>query len=86
LPSWLRSGSCGRWKYLNRCSQSPRWDCSVSNGGLQWSASLTDDVLDRIDEIAPPGTDVGPLEAGHNPPAILKAELRRRPIADRAAA
>jgi aryl-alcohol dehydrogenase (NADP+) len=48
--------------------------------------SLTDEVLDRIDEIVPPGTDTGPLEAGYNPPAILKAELRRRPIADRAAA
>jgi aryl-alcohol dehydrogenase (NADP+) len=48
--------------------------------------SLTDEVLDRIDEIVPPGTDTGPLEAGYNPPAILKADLRRRPIADRAAA
>jgi len=48
--------------------------------------SLTDEILDRIDEIVPPGTDVGPLEANYNPPAILKAELRRRPIAHRAAA
>ena len=47
---------------------------------------LTDEILDRIDEIVPPGTDVGPLEANYNPPAILKPELRRRPIADRAAA
>ncbi|AYG58361.1 aldo/keto reductase [Rhizobium jaguaris] len=47
---------------------------------------LTDEILDRIDAIVPPGTDVGPLEAAYNPPAILKAVLRRRPMADRAAA
>lgn len=47
---------------------------------------LDDAVLDRIDAIVPPGTDIGSLEAAYNPPAILKAELRRRPIAERAAA
>ena len=47
---------------------------------------LTDDILDRIDAIVPPGTDVGPLEANYNPPAILKAGLRRRVMAERAAA
>ncbi len=46
---------------------------------------LGDDVLDRIDEIVPPGIDVGLDEAKYNPPAISRAELRRRPITDRAA-
>jgi hypothetical protein len=32
---------------------------------------LSDEVLDRIDEIVPPGTDVAPLEgAAYVPPAI----------------
>ena len=47
---------------------------------------LGDDVLDRIDQIVPPGTDVGLDEAKYNPPAISRAEHRRRPITDRAAA
>jgi aryl-alcohol dehydrogenase-like predicted oxidoreductase len=46
---------------------------------------LSDDVLDRIDQIVPPGTDVGLNEAAYIPPAILKADLRRRPIVERAA-
>ncbi len=47
---------------------------------------LGDDLLNRIDQIVPPGTDVGPNAAAYVPPAILKAELRRRPVAERAAA
>jgi aryl-alcohol dehydrogenase-like predicted oxidoreductase len=47
---------------------------------------LSDDVLDRIDQIAPPGTDIGLNEANYNPPAMLQADLRRRPTAERAAA
>jgi aryl-alcohol dehydrogenase-like predicted oxidoreductase len=47
---------------------------------------LSDDVLDRIDRIVPPGTDVGLNEAAYKPPAILKTDLRRRPTAERAAA
>ena len=47
---------------------------------------LTDEILDQIDAIVPPGTDIGPLEANYNPPAILKAGLRRRSMIDRAAA
>lgn len=30
---------------------------------------LGDDVLDRIDEIVPPGTDVGALDQDYRPPA-----------------
>jgi hypothetical protein len=47
---------------------------------------LGDDVLDRIDQIAPPGADVGLNEAAYNPPAILQGHLRRRPTTERAAA
>jgi aryl-alcohol dehydrogenase (NADP+) len=47
---------------------------------------LTDDVLNRIDQIAPPGIDVGLNEAAYNPPAITQASLRRRPVTERAAA
>jgi aryl-alcohol dehydrogenase (NADP+) len=47
---------------------------------------LSDEVLDRIDAIVAPGTDVAPNAAGYNPPAILNAGLRRRPMGSRAAA
>jgi aryl-alcohol dehydrogenase-like predicted oxidoreductase len=48
--------------------------------------ALSDDVLDRIDEIVPPGTDTGPLDQAYVPPAIQKTELRRRPLSERSAA
>ncbi|MET3579602.1 aryl-alcohol dehydrogenase (NADP+) [Mesorhizobium robiniae] len=44
---------------------------------------LSDEVLDRIDEIVPPGTDVGALEAAYQPPEIAQAKLRRRPSTER---
>jgi hypothetical protein len=47
---------------------------------------LSDDVLDRIDEIVPPGTDVGTLDQAYVPPAIQQKELRRRPLSERSAA
>jgi len=47
---------------------------------------LTDDILDRIDEIVPPGTDVGTLDQAYQPPALLNPSLRRRPAGERAAA
>jgi aryl-alcohol dehydrogenase-like predicted oxidoreductase len=39
---------------------------------------LTDEILDRIDEIVPPGTDVGTLDQAYLPPALLEPSLRRR--------
>jgi len=48
--------------------------------------TLSDDVLDRIDEIVPPGTDVGALDQAYQPPALVEPSLRRRPLAARAAA
>jgi aryl-alcohol dehydrogenase-like predicted oxidoreductase len=47
---------------------------------------LSDDVLDRIDEVAPPGTDIGTLDQAYVPPAIQKTELRRRPLSERSVA
>jgi aryl-alcohol dehydrogenase-like predicted oxidoreductase len=48
--------------------------------------SLTDDILDQIDAIVPPGTDVGTLDQAYQPPALLNPSLRRRPAGERAAA
>jgi aryl-alcohol dehydrogenase-like predicted oxidoreductase len=47
--------------------------------------TLTDEILDRIDEIVPPGTDVGTLDQAYVPPALQRSELRRRPVDERAA-
>ncbi len=47
---------------------------------------LSDDILDRIDEVVAPGTDAGPMGAAYAPPAVTQASLRRRPVAERAAA
>ena len=48
--------------------------------------TLTDDILDQIDEIVPPGTDVGTLDQAYLPPALLSPSLRRRPPGERTAA
>jgi aryl-alcohol dehydrogenase (NADP+) len=48
--------------------------------------TLTDDILDRIDETVPPGTDVGTLDQAYQPPALADPGLRRRLPAARAAA
>jgi aryl-alcohol dehydrogenase-like predicted oxidoreductase len=39
---------------------------------------LADDVLDRIDAIVPPGTNVNPIDAGWQPPEVTDPALRRR--------
>ena len=48
--------------------------------------TLTDDILDQIDEIVPPGTDVGTLDQAYLPSALLSPSLRRRPPGERTAA
>jgi aryl-alcohol dehydrogenase-like predicted oxidoreductase len=48
--------------------------------------TLTDEMLDRIDEIVPPGTDVGALDQAYVPPALQIPGLRRRPAGEHAAA
>ena len=42
--------------------------------------------LDRIDEVVPPGTDIGTLDQAYVPPAIQFPNLRRRHVELRAAA
>ena len=47
---------------------------------------LTDEILDRIDAIVPPGTDVGaPDQATYLTPGLKDSNLRRRPAAERSA-
>ena len=49
--------------------------------------TLTDEILDWIDEIVPPGTDVGaPDQTAYMPPALQRPSLRCRPVDERAAA
>jgi hypothetical protein len=40
---------------------------------------LTPDVLDQIDEIVPPGTNLNRPDGGYQPPALTTPSLRRRP-------
>ncbi len=47
--------------------------------------SLGDDLLDRIDAIVEPGTDLNPEDAGWDPPALADVTTRRRPAGERAA-
>jgi aryl-alcohol dehydrogenase-like predicted oxidoreductase len=39
---------------------------------------LTPDILDQIDEIVPPGTNLNPPDRGYEPPALVDPSLRRR--------
>lgn len=41
---------------------------------------LSDDVLDRIDEIVPPGTTLSAADEGYQPPSITDPATRRRPL------
>jgi aryl-alcohol dehydrogenase-like predicted oxidoreductase len=47
---------------------------------------LTDDILDQIDQIVPPGTDVGTLDQAYLSPALVDPSLRHRPAGERTAA
>ena len=49
------------------------------------NAALSDEILNRIDEVVAPGNDAGPMGAVYVPPAMTQASLRRRPIAERVA-
>ncbi|MEV4627177.1 aldo/keto reductase [Micromonospora sp. NPDC049523] len=42
--------------------------------------TLSDDVLNRIDEIVPPGTTLNPADAGYQPPELTDPRRRRRPV------
>ena len=47
---------------------------------------LDDDILDRIDQVVPPGSLVTDADAGHDPPAITEPSMRRRQTGDRSVA
>ncbi|GAB3804314.1 aldo/keto reductase [Humibacter antri] len=47
---------------------------------------LSDELLDRIDAIVPPGTGVGRMDQEYATPPILSSAGRRRPTAERSAA
>jgi aryl-alcohol dehydrogenase-like predicted oxidoreductase len=47
---------------------------------------LSDDILDRIDEIVSPGTDIGTLDQAYVPSGLRHIGCRRRPLNERAAA
>ncbi|WP_443062002.1 hypothetical protein [Streptomyces sp. NBC_00490] len=47
---------------------------------------LSDELLDRIDDIVPPGTDVTALDQEYRPPALLETALWSRPAGLRSAA
>jgi aryl-alcohol dehydrogenase-like predicted oxidoreductase len=47
--------------------------------------TLGDDLLDQIDQIVAPGTDVSVLDMAYQPSAIQQASLRRRPAGERPA-
>jgi aryl-alcohol dehydrogenase-like predicted oxidoreductase len=49
------------------------------------SVTLDDDVLDRIDQIVPPGVTLNPADAGWQPSALADPASRRRPQATRSA-
>jgi aryl-alcohol dehydrogenase-like predicted oxidoreductase len=60
----------------------PQLDDLLTGAGVV----LSDEILDRIDEVVAPGADAGPMGAVYAPPAVTQASLRRRPVAERAAA
>jgi hypothetical protein len=48
--------------------------------------TLDDTVLDRIDQIVPPGVNLNPADAGWQPSALTDPAVRRRPQAARSIA
>ncbi|OPX07569.1 aldo/keto reductase [Mycobacterium sp. AT1] len=48
--------------------------------------ALSDEILDQIDSIVPPGTDAGALDQAYRPPALQDSSLRRRSLDERRAA
>jgi hypothetical protein len=48
--------------------------------------ALSDEVLDRIDEIVPPGESIGAMDMVYRGPEVDDQTMRRRPAAQRSAA
>jgi aryl-alcohol dehydrogenase-like predicted oxidoreductase len=49
------------------------------------TVTLDDDILNRIDQIVPPGVTLNPADAGWQPPVLTDPAARRRPQAIRSA-
>jgi aryl-alcohol dehydrogenase-like predicted oxidoreductase len=49
------------------------------------TVTLDNDILDRIDQIVPPGVTLNPADAGWQPPVLADPAARRRPQAIRSA-
>jgi hypothetical protein len=57
----------------------PRTPSHLSDLLAGADVELTDDILDRIDEIVAPGTEINPTDTMFvTPPAITDKRLRRR--------
>jgi aryl-alcohol dehydrogenase-like predicted oxidoreductase len=39
---------------------------------------LDDELLDAVDKVVPPGTNINPADAGYVPPAVARPWMRRR--------
>ncbi len=48
--------------------------------------TLDDDVLDKIDDVVPPGTTLNTADGGYQPPSLTDPALRRRRLDERRAA
>jgi aryl-alcohol dehydrogenase (NADP+) len=64
----------------------PRTELQLDGLLAGFEVALSDEILDRIDAIVTPGTDVGTLDQAYDPPAIEQPGLRRRPPSERAGA
>ncbi|GGX48814.1 aldo/keto reductase [Streptomyces noursei] len=64
----------------------PRTRGQLRNTLKGTSVMLDDAVLDRIDAIVPPGSDVYPPDGAWTPPSLITSTLRRRPAEARPAA
>jgi len=49
------------------------------------AVELSDDTLDALDAIIPPGTTVNAADSGWTPPSLSQSHRRRRPAGRRAA-
>ena len=47
--------------------------------------ALSDEILDRIDAIVPPGESIGAMDMVYRGPEVADAALRRRPSSSRSA-
>jgi hypothetical protein len=61
----------------NHQGNSRRWITTAVDDLLAGAeVTLDDEILDRLDEIAPPSTDAGPINAAYVPPAVSRGRAR----------